>query len=412
MGILHDELNRVIDALWTDTSVMTELLRRILRKHGCSLSDAQLQSLIGAIEQGSDSVNVPIDGPMQSISITPDDIQRAMHELEVTDAERTITQTVDQLAPRMLKSLYDALPEALRGWHAAQCAFEERLHHRWKTGLDRLDMLITVAHEAGETHVEDLRSGLPPEEASQEPVLLKVLTSIHCRACRTAREIVCLLKAGYADGAHARWRSLHELAVTALFLIEHRGDTPQRYLDHAAVERWRAAKQYQQHCHVLGYEPYSAHELVELEKDSNAVVGTYGAPFEEDYGWAAKALAVPRPTFTKIEASLNISHWRPHFRLACQSVHAGSQSLFFSLGLPRHSRTILLAGASDAGLADPGHQMAISLTMVTVAFLTVLPTLDGLVASRCLLTLSDDIGKELLRAHVSTDSGVDNNGVF
>jgi hypothetical protein len=56
---------------------------------------------------------------------------------------------------------------------------------------------------------------------------------------------------------------------------------------------------------------------------------------------------------------------------------------------------------------DPGHQMAISLTMVTVAFLTALPNLDGLVACRCLLTLCDDIGKELLRSHDSTDSAVD-----
>jgi hypothetical protein len=407
MGILHDELNRAIDALWTDTAVMTEVLRRILKEYGCSLSDAQLQSLVHAIEGGADSVEVPTDGALQTISITSDDIERAMHEVEAkldTDAERGVTHVVEQLTPSILKSLYDALPGALREWHTARREFEERLHRRWKAGLDRLDMLITMAHEAGEMHVKDLRRGLAADEASQEPVLMDVLAALHCRACRTAREIVCLLKAGYADGAHARWRSLHELAVTAFFLVEHRGDTPQRYLDHAAVERWRAAKQYQQHCHVLGYEPFSAHELEQMEKDSDAAIDKYDPPFKEDYGWAAEALAVPRPTFTQIEASLDMSHWRPYFRLACQSVHAGSQSLFFSLGLPRHSRNILLAGASDAGLADPGHQMAISLTMVTVAFLTALPTLDGLVACRCLLTLCDDIGKELLRAHDPTES--------
>jgi hypothetical protein len=409
MGILHDELKRAINALWTDASVMTELLRRILQKHGCSLSDVQLQSVVRAIGEGLDRDELSVDGYMESISISSDDIERAMHELEQkmgTDAEKIVTNAVEHLTPRILKSLYDALPEALREWHAAERSFEKRLRRRWKAGLNRLDMLISMAHEAGEMYVEELSRGFATDESSQTPPLMEVLTALHCRACLTAREIVCLLKAGYADGAHVRWRSLHELATTAFFLLEHRGDTPRRYFDHAAVERWRAAKQYQQHCHILGYEPFSDRELAEMERDSHAAISKYGAPFKEDYGWAAHVLGVPRPTFTQIEASLNMSHWRPYFRLACQSVHAGSQGLFFSLGLPRYSRTILLAGASDAGLADPGHQMAISLTMITVAFLTALPNLDGLVVCHCLLGLCNDIGKVLLRAHDSTNSAV------
>src|SRR5262245_8500405 len=142
MGILHDELRRAIDALGTDSSVMTEVLRRILRKYGYSLSDAQMQSLVHAIEEGADSVEVPTDGPMQSTSITSVDVERAMHELDVkpdTDAERTVTPVVEQLTPRILRSLYDALPGALREWHAAQREFEERLHRRWRASLDRLD---------------------------------------------------------------------------------------------------------------------------------------------------------------------------------------------------------------------------------------------------------------------------------
>src|SRR4051794_17961843 len=120
MGILHNELKRAIDALWTDSSVMTELLRRILKKHGCTLSDAQLQSLVhAAIKGGADSVEVPDDGPMQSISISPEDVEQAMHELEMkldTDAESTVNRAVEHLAPSILTSLYDALPGALREW--------------------------------------------------------------------------------------------------------------------------------------------------------------------------------------------------------------------------------------------------------------------------------------------------------
>jgi hypothetical protein len=201
VGILHGEFKRAINALWTDRSVLTELLRRVLKKRGCSLSDAQLQSLVRAIDEGRDHVDVPVDGPVQSISITSDEIEHAMHELEQNvgrDVEKAVINVVDQLAPPILKSLYDALPAALREWHAAQRAFEERLHRRWKAGLDRLDMLVTMAHEAGETYVKDLGHGFAADESSQTLVLMEVLTALHCRACRTAREIVCLLKAGYA----------------------------------------------------------------------------------------------------------------------------------------------------------------------------------------------------------------------
>lgn len=407
MGLLHDEFERALRETFTVPSTKLELFRFIVEKHGCSLSDAQLKTLIQAIDDGADSVEIPDDGPARTISIGAQDLELAIKDLEnkvETATERTITRVVEQIAPSVLKTLYDTLPTALREWHSLQRSFENRLRHRWKTGLDRLEMLITMAHESGETYAEDLCNEVADDNSAQEHALMQALTALQCRACRTAREIVCLLKAGYADGAHARWRSLHELAVTAFFLVEHQGETPQRYLDHAAVERWRAAKEYQQHCHVLGYDPFSSEELAELEKESDLAITKYGNPFKEDYGWAAQALGVPKPTFSKIEGDLKMSHWRPYFRLACKSVHAGSGSLFFSLGLPSNSQATLLAGASDAGLADPGHQMAISLTMVTVAFLTAAPNLDGLVSCHCMLKVCDDIGEELMRVHSFSDS--------
>jgi hypothetical protein len=228
---------------------------------------------------------------------------------------------------------------------------------------------------------------------------MDVLVALHCRACRTAQEILCLLKAGFADGANARWRSLHELTVTSLFLVQHRGDAPQRYLDSAAVARWRAARDYQEHCHTLGYEPFSAEELAEMKKASDDATAKYGGTFNGDYGWAGHALGVGRPSFSQIEASLDMSAWRPFFGLACQSVHADPRGLFVSLGCPEGAETTLLAGASNSGLADPGHCTARSLTMASVALLTAKPNLDGLVTCKCMLMLCDDIGTALLQSH-------------
>ena len=186
-------------------------------------------------------------------------------------------------------------------------------------------------------------------------------------------------------------RSLHEVAVTALYLLQTQGDTSKRYLDHAVVERFRSAEQYQMHCRTLGYEPLTNEEMTAAEKDMADAVQKYGAPFKKDYGWAADALGTTNPTFSRIEEGLDMSHWRPFYKMACQSVHAGAQGLHFSLAIPSGADSILLAGASNAGLSRP-LLTTISLMMASVALFTFRPNLDGLIACGCMHKLCDDIG--------------------
>jgi Family of unknown function (DUF5677) len=402
MGLLQDELNRLIEEQCTEDAAKVEVLRLIMRRKGLSLTDLQLKSIVDAIEQNDGSSVVEIDGSVNAVTISDDDVERAQLEL-VTNlgdkVDHVTEQVMERIAPSMLQSLYAALPRQLREQRAIEKRFEKRLRLRWQRGLDRLEMLIIMAHEAGEIYVEVFQHEFVGQVASEESVLFDVLVALHYRACRTAREIVCLLKSGYADGANARWRSLHELAVTALFLAQHRGDAPQRYHDHAAVQAWRAAGHYQAHSQVLGYEPFSDEEMAEMEQAADDVVTKYGETFKKDYGWAAKALGARPANFAEIEASLDLSHWRPFFGLASQSVHADARGLFRALGLPEDSEITLLAGASDAGLADPGHCAAISLTLASVALLTTNPNLDSLVSCMCMNLVCRDIGDELLRSH-------------
>ena len=402
MAVLQDELNRLIGELCANTAVITELVRSILAGRGVTLTDPELEALSKAIgERGhADAIEIPIDGSTETVNISSEEIEHALLEFkDKLDARlsRAIDHAVENLAPAILESLYATLPLALEERRTAQADFEARLRERWQDGLDRLEMLIIIAHEASEMYVEDFRR----EADSEGSFLRDALVGVQCRACRTAREILCLMKSGYADGAFARWRALHEMAVTALFLVQHRGDTARRYLDHAAVNRWRAAQEYQEHCETLGYEPFSTEELDELKAGSDDVINRYGPPFCSDYGWAAHAIGDDRPTFRKVEANLHMARWRPFFRLACQSVHAGSEALFFSLSATERMGAVLLAGASDAGLADPGHHTAISLTMTSVALLTSRPNLDGLVSCKCMLNLCDEIGEVFLQAHGS-----------
>ncbi len=68
--------------------------------------------------------------------------------------------------------------------------------------------------------------------------------------------------------------------------IRERQRLPRKYLEHAAVRVYLSAKQYQSHCEVLGFEPYSAQEMVEFQNAVNELEKQYGDSFVKgDYGW-------------------------------------------------------------------------------------------------------------------------------
>jgi hypothetical protein len=59
----------------------------------------------------------------------------------------------------------------------------------------------------------------------------------------------------------------------------------------------------------------------------------------------------------------------------------------------------LLAGRSNAGIADPAHATAISLSQVTTLFSKITSSLDNVVAAKILVRLADEIGDVALAAH-------------
>jgi Family of unknown function (DUF5677) len=112
-----------------------------------------------------------------------------------------------------------------------------------------------VAREAG----EDYHQRHTPAEGDW---LYAALVRRQARGCLVASEVLALLRSGHASGAHARWRSLHEIAVVAGFIQDQ--ETARRYLSHGAIESYHAARDYQRHAKTLGYEPFSDEEMGEL----------------------------------------------------------------------------------------------------------------------------------------------------
>ena len=57
-----------------------------------------------------------------------------------------------------------------------------------------------------------------------------------------------------------------------------------------------------------------------------------------------------------------MDHLRPYYRMASDNVHPNAHGAFYrmGMGLDGNDRRVLLAGASNMGLADPGHGTAMS----------------------------------------------------
>jgi hypothetical protein len=397
MGVMQELFDKSWKEHFNYDVACATVFRRIVKAKGLTLDEEQIEFLVKAIasaptERTHEKLDVP--GLAEDIVISQQDFDSALADFssDLDDLAGSLVESLLETLPGdVLGSLYTDAPNALQHRHEQEAAFRERLGFRFKDGLDHLEMLIMIAQESGNMYLEDLRKEADDEAWPVDGMsMLDALVALHARACRIACEILCLLKCGFADGASARWRSLHEIAVTAMFLLENGGDTPQRYLDHAAIERRKTASEYQEHCKTLGWEPYTPEEEAEFEADANGVIDKYGIAFKGDFGWAAAALNLKKPTFTNVEKSLQMSHWRPHYRQACGNVHAGSHILHSSLAMP-DGDDVLLAGPSDAGLCDPACNTARSLMLASVAFFTFRPNLDSLIVCKCLESLCEDV---------------------
>lgn len=278
-------------------------------------------------------------------------------------------------------------PGVVRQQRADRGGFELRLQARWHDAFEKLELLHWMSTDLG---AEAKRRHSASDDAGG--LLAFVLFKLHAQACLIGSEVLALLRTGHAAGAMARWRSLHETAAVLLFVKKHGHDVAERYLLHDRVRSRRDAVEYHKHNKALGYEPLSAEEIEQVERDYKDLFDRFGKPFVTgDYGWAQHALFGPdskqAATFKHIEQDVELDHIRPYYRLAGHSVHANPAALSTQLGLIEPD-AVMLAGPSNYGLADPGKTTAHSLSLATVTLLTHWADVDFLAVSQELMDLA------------------------
>ena len=211
-------------------------------------------------------------------------------------------------------------------------------------------------------------------KSNDNDIVFHTVRRLHVRGCQVSSEILTLLRGGFADGAHARWRTLHEISVIALFLAIHDHELTERYLAHSDIVDYQRALQYRKYSDTLSYVPLSDDEFSEIKNTFEMVKAKYGKEFKKtdwvrnDYWWAAAALKNPHPNFVNIEERVEVSFMQPFVKLSHINVHAGSKGIFYRLGSPPND-DLLVAGASIFGIGEPGQNTAYTISNLTSTLL-------------------------------------------
>jgi hypothetical protein len=411
MKILEEALEQGIKHALAPHRIMAVIIERKLAARGVILSDEKKQqietqlkdidvdSLI--LELDEDDFFLDEDKRIEEIDLTldfsedDDEVESILSELPDRIAN-VIPELIAEISTLILEDLKSKGSDLLIDRRKTELGFKTRLLEDWQLPIDLFEMHLHIAVEAGQDFNDEFR----PIASEEGDFVFEVLTRLHARACQISSEVLTLLTSGHADGAHARWRSLHEIATVGFFIKEHGNELAERYLLHEAIESYKAALQYQEHASSLGLDPIPEEEMRDLRSARNALVRKYGKAYGDGfYGWSADALGNDRPSFHNIEKAVGLDHLRPYYRLASHNVHANPKGAFFRLGLMPDANGILLAGPSNIGLADPGHASAISLSQITMALITLKPNVDRLVATNILMSLADEIGEAFLQVH-------------
>jgi hypothetical protein len=235
--------------------------------------------------------------------------------------EFTLTQIVKEVteesASELLNEIKKTASSSLGNLRDENAAFMDRNYARWKAPLDLLTIFIECATELGEAH-----SLAGPKDF--DPAVFEMLALLHPRALLVSREIICLLEGGFADGALARWRTLHELAVTAAFIRKHGAKVALAYKTSFSISKYKAARQYRDFQLRAGLTPLDENLFLVIKEQYDAAVAYFGRKQEGDWDWAAEAFPNRKGIvrFSHIEADVELDHWRPRYRMSSKHIHA------------------------------------------------------------------------------------------
>ncbi|WP_154667755.1 DUF5677 domain-containing protein [Leisingera caerulea] len=270
-------------------------------------------------------------------------------QIEAT-ASKLIAEVSDSFSANVFSKTKDLQEEVT----ASRKDFQIRNELRWEASFRELDVLIHTCSELG-SFAKDY---IWQESDNIGSSLCEAITTLHARSLRVSKEILALMRAGFPDGAMARWRTLHELATIGRFLTLAGNKIAERYIAARICQSKRAADRYELRRVKANLQPFEEKERRHINESYEEVLRLYGDEMKEDLGWARPFFSFKSPkarvTFDKIEKQTGLEHLQPWTKFAHQEVHASFVPPYRGLGVSESSKNVHLVGQSDAGMVDPG----------------------------------------------------------
>lgn len=310
-------------------------------------------------------------------------------------------RALDLAAERFFNSIKKRAQVQTNELRAEAEGFVEGHERRWGPGLDWLRLHRQCCLEAG----QEFQAEFLKHDDYVHDQLLGVLMRLHANACRIQGEIITLLAAGYPDGAYARWRTLHEIAVTAIILHDAGENAARDYIRFGLVQAVKGMNGYQATATRMRREPYSQQELDEANALMKRICEESDFDFSSRNGWARKYLKSSK--FQNLQKAAGLEHWINDYSSASRDVHTDFRRMQSLIGMHTVEEDALLCGPSSYGLAEPAHSAAISLMQATIAFILAhqdrpKSSLDfsaSLVFAKVIGMLTDEVGEVFGEIH-------------
>lgn len=255
MRVLESEIEEI------PRNLMRLVLEKKLKEKGV-VDERALKELVNHILSDYDGCLEWDDGTEDEVNIEftqqdEDEILEAMNDFLNGGLQDVIRQTVEDCVSSTLQHYRKISGEALDLIRNETKGFEERTFERWKPALDHLEMMWHISRELGEAHSKDFDA----DQAECTHAVMLAVSAIFPKALIVTQEIICLLKGGYPDGALARWRSLHELTVSALYISKEGKEAALNYLLSFHFSARIAARQLNEFADRAKMAPFSEEEL-------------------------------------------------------------------------------------------------------------------------------------------------------
>ncbi|MCV4285363.1 DUF5677 domain-containing protein [Pseudomonas capsici] len=338
---LQEQLDKALTEATAPDNILHIALKKSIKRLNLNCDDSDLKALTNALSNAKDDeITIKLDTPC-SLGNTREEIQAVINRIAldlketINEISSHITETVEQTIHITLEKMADLIEEELlkQAIHHTKHLKEiqelraSTVENLWGKAADQLNILGHLLIEWNGA-ASELKNGA---YANSHTAL--ALNRIILRAYNIVGEILVLARAGYADGALARWRSLHEICVIAMFLSKKSDKCAKMYLAHSIIDELRLAEPSYKNITTGTKNASNEKYLNYLKKQKIQLIESFGPAFAKDLGWAAVELGRTKITFRELESIVEMEILRRGYQHANNAIHGGALAALTRISL-------------------------------------------------------------------------------